>query len=68
MSNYLCSSCHEDEMVCVPRAQYETLIEAIEDSNSLFAAMLIEDRPHEEIETQIGVNRFALNQLSEVKP
>lgn len=28
MSNYLCSSCNEDGMVCIPRDQYDTLVAA----------------------------------------
>lgn len=42
------------------------VVDALEESNSLLAAMLHEDRPHEEIEKQIRENRDALNAVEVV--
>ncbi len=46
--------------VIIPRAQHETLMEALDNSQSLLVAILHEQRPEEEIEAQIIENRAAL--------
>lgn len=52
---------YAEDTVQVPRSQYEKLVEALDDSQSLLVAILGERRPESEIEKQIYENRAALS-------
>lgn len=59
------------EQITVPRATWDAMREALEESNSLLAALMHEKRSNDEIEKQVFDNRVALtaaNAVSEAQP